>query len=127
MAKSKPKAKAKPQPQKRGPKPVEVNWDEFNKLCHLQCTLQEIAGWFDCSEDTIERRVKETHGVKFADYYRQKASRGKISLRRQQFQLAEKGNATMLIWLGKQYLGQSDKVAQTIDIEDVEFTDEGQG
>jgi hypothetical protein len=32
----------------------------------------------------------------------------KIRLRRAQLRLAIDGNVTMLIWLGKQYLGQSD-------------------
>lgn len=37
---------------------------------------------------------------------------GKISLRRYQFSSAKKGNTAMLIWLGKQYLNQSEKVEQ---------------
>lgn len=88
---------------------VEINWEEFDKLCALQCTLNEIASWFDCSEDTIERRVKEKWGIKFAEYYAQKRGKGKISLRRKQFETAMAGNVTMLIWLGKQMLNQRDK------------------
>jgi hypothetical protein len=88
---------------------IDIDWDEFDKLCNLQCTLVEIAGWFDCSEDTIERRVKETHGVTFAEHYAKKSSRGKIAIRRKQMQVAQSGNPVMLIWLGKQYLGQKDK------------------
>jgi hypothetical protein len=42
----------------------------------------------------------------------------KISIRRQQLKLAEAGNATMLIWLGKQVLGQRDKIAQEIKVKD---------
>ena len=38
---------------------------------------------------------------------------GKASLRRTQFKIAEKGNANMAIFLGKQYLGQTDKAEQT--------------
>ena len=38
---------------------------------------------------------------------------GKISLRRKQWQLAEK-SASMAIWLGKQYLGQRDNVDVTV-------------
>ena len=86
---------------------VKINWEEFDKLCALHCTLIEIAEWFDCSEDTIQRAVKREHNMGFAVYYKKKSSRGKISLRRSQFRLAEK-NTSMSIWLGKQYLGQSD-------------------
>jgi hypothetical protein len=45
----------------------------------------------------------------FADTYKSKSQVGKSSLRRAQWKLAEK-NASMAIWLGKQYLGQRDIV-----------------
>lgn len=80
---------------------------EFEKLCGLQCTLDEIADFFICSPDTVERWCKTTYKQGFAEVFKQKRGRGKIALRRAQFRLAEK-NATMAIWLGKQYLGQSD-------------------
>ena len=32
-----------------------------------------------------------------------------VELRKKQFEMAMDGNVQMLIWLGKQYLGQSDK------------------
>lgn len=86
-----------------------VDWDEFDKLCNLHCTLEEIAGWFNCSADTIERRVKETYNETFAEHYTKRSARGKISLRRKQWQTAESGNVVMQIWLGKQWLNQSDK------------------
>lgn len=92
---------------------IEINWDQFDKLCGLQCTLLEIASYFNCSDDTIERRVKEVHGVNFAVYFAQKRGNGKIALRRKQYEAALAGNVTLLIWLGKQYLGQSDKQENT--------------
>jgi hypothetical protein len=46
----------------------------------------------------------------FSEYYRLKASVGKISLRRKQYSIAQEGNVTMLIWLGKNWLGQTDKL-----------------
>ena len=99
---------------KMGRPPIDIDWKDFDKLCHIQCTLEEIAGWFKCSVDTIENRVKQEYGVTFSEYFRQKRSTGRISLRRSQFQAAEKGNTTMLIWLGKQYLNQSEKLT-TLD------------
>jgi len=85
----------------------QINWEEFDKLCAIHCTLVEIADWFNCSDDTIQRAVKREKGVGFAVYYKKKSSQGKISLRRSQFKLAQ-SNVSMAIWLGKQYLGQSD-------------------
>lgn len=102
---------------------IELDWNEFDKLCQLQCTLREIASWFDCSEDTIERRCQDTHGMKFADYYAQRRGKGKISLRRKQFDVAIAGNVSMLIWLGKQYLGQSDK-QETVEYSEIILRDD---
>jgi len=90
-----------------------INWEEFDKLCSFQCTLQEIAAWFNCSVDGIEKKCKKEKGMKFSDYYKEKRKIGLISLRRKQMQVALAGNVTMLIFLGKQYLGQSDKVDHT--------------
>lgn len=91
----------------------EINENEFAKLCRLQCTLIEIADFFDCSEDTIERWCKNTYAddkgnpLTFAEVYKKLSAGGKRSLRRYQFDLA-KTNATMAIWLGKQWLNQKD-------------------
>lgn len=74
---------------------------EVGKLASMGCTTSEIASFFDCSEDTIERR--------FAGELHKGREKGKIKLRRLQLQAAEKGNVVMLIWLGKQMLGQKDK------------------
>lgn len=87
----------------------EINWEEFEKLCAIQCTLGEIAAWFCCSEDTIERRVQEEYGQTFAEVFSQKKKIGKMSLRRTLFQKAQEGNPTLLIWLSKQHLGMRDK------------------
>lgn len=87
----------------------EFDFAVFEGLCRAQCTLAEMAGVLDVSEDTIERRVKEHYGQTFAEVYALKSSIGKVSLRRAQFRQAEAGNVTMLVWLGKQYLGQKDE------------------
>lgn len=86
-----------------------IDWVDFNKLCGLQCTLKEIAAWFGCSEDTIERRVEEEKLMNFAEYFGQKREKGIISLRRLQWISAENGSITMQIFLGKNYLSQSDQ------------------
>ena len=87
----------------------EINKEHFESLCNLQCTLDEIAGFFKCSSDTIERWCKKTYSESFAETYKKYSQNGKISLRRYQFKLAEK-NASMAIWLGKQWLGQTEKI-----------------
>lgn len=87
----------------------EIDREQFEKLCALQCTLGEIASWFGCSEDTIENWCKREYEMGFSDAYKVYSADGKISLRRFQFKQAEKSYA-MAIWLGKQWLGQRDVV-----------------
>lgn len=87
----------------------EIDKDEFEKLCALQCTKAEIAGFFGVSEDTVERWCKRTYKESFAVVFANKRSNGKISLRRSQFRLAEK-DSRMAIWLGKQYLEQCEPI-----------------
>lgn len=101
---------------------TEINKKSFEDLCKLQCTLDEIAGFFDCSDRTIERWCEEQYGMRFVDVFKIKSVDGRISLRRQQFRLAEK-SAAMAIFLGKQMLGQSDNPAAGEGEKLMEFLD----
>lgn len=98
---------------------IEIDKEQFEKLCSIQCTINEIAGFFKCSVDTIERWCKREYNEGFADTYEKKRGIGKISIRRAQFRMAET-NPTMAIWLGKQFLGQSEKQEMAISINDDE-------
>ena len=90
---------------------AKINQEQFEKLCALQCTKDEIAGMFDVCSDTLLNWCKETYNTDFSTIYKIKSQNGKISLRRAQYKLAvEKLNPTMLVWLGKQYLNQTEKV-----------------
>ena len=54
--------------------------------------------------------------MNFSEIFKEKRGLGKISLRRNQWRLAEK-SATMAIWLGKQYLGQKDQVEASVAVD----------
>ncbi len=114
MPKKPAKKTAKKTPKKLGRPKVEIDFVECDTLCLIHCMLIEIADYFDCSEDTIERRVKSEKGMLFADYFKKRQGAGKRSLRRLQWEKAKEGNITMLIWLGKQYLGQKDKIENDV-------------
>lgn len=87
---------------------IEIDRALFENACELQCTLQEIAFLLNCSEDTVERWCKRTYGNSFAEVYKKKSANGKMSLRRNQLKLSET-SAAMAIWLGKIWLGQTEK------------------
>ena len=94
----------------------EIDKRDFEKLCMLQCTRAEICSWFNVSEPILIDWCKRTYdGKDFLTVFNQKREGGKISLRRMQWQLAEKSPA-MAIFLGKNLLGQTDKVEQTQNI-----------
>lgn len=86
----------------------------------MQCTRDEICSFFEITDKTLNSWCKRTYKEGFSAVYEEKRKVGKISLRRAQFRLAER-NATMAIWLGKQYLDQKDRIEATMshEIEDL--------
>ena len=89
---------------------------DFEKLCALQCTREEICAWFDVTDKTLSGWCNRVYGEGFSAIYAKKREKGKISLRRAQFQLAQK-SAAMAIFLGRNYLGQKDnpvEIAATV-------------
>jgi len=91
------------------------DWEQLEKLCALHCTAVECASFFDMSEDILTQLIKERYSLTFPEYFRQKSSSGKISLRRRQFEMAQT-TPSLAIWLGKQWLGQSDKMEQKTEL-----------
>jgi len=89
--------------------PIEIDAEQVLKLAQLGCKTEEIADYFKCSTDTIQRRFAAELTKGRADL--------RMSLRRWQLASAQKGNVVMLIWLGKQMLGQYEK--QTLAIQNV--------
>ena len=77
-----------------------INEAQVYKLSRIGCTTAEIATILETSPDTLERR--------FAVTLRKGREKMKSSLRRMQYRVAMTRDRTMLIWLGKQYLGQKE-------------------
>lgn len=75
-------------------------------LAGYGCTQEEIANACGISEGTLKRHAREELDAGYAEMKR--------SLRRWQYEAAKGGNTALLIWLGKQYLGQKDKHEQTV-------------
>lgn len=94
---------------KGGRPKAEIDQEEFESLCKLQCTKEEICSWFNITDKTLDRWIKEVYNNSFSDVFKQKRGTGRVSLRRAQMQAALAGNTSMLIFLGKNYLGQTDK------------------
>lgn len=82
---------------------IEIDYQTVEKLANIQCTQEEIATFLGVSVRTLQRDEE------FCRLYKKGQDNGRMSLRRLQFKHAEK-NASMAIFLGKQYLGQKDVV-----------------
>lgn len=105
-------------PNGRPKKPID--WEEFEKLCGMQCTQSEMASWFHMLPATLSDRVEENYKEDYQTIYKRYSENGKASLRRTQYKLAQKSPA-MAIFLGKQknWLGQSDESLDEKDKEDL--------
>ena len=105
-----------PEKKNKGGRPkLSIDPEQVKKLAMMQCTNVEIAAFFDCDEGTIRKR--------FSDELTKGRESGKISLRRMQWKSCENGNVTMQIWLGKQYLGQTDSPTRPEDADPIPLVD----
>lgn len=94
-----------------GPKLIPIDVEQVRTLASIQCTYEEIAAVMKISRRQFIDRVNASPELRQAidDGW----ANGRASLRRAQFKLLEAGNATMGVWLGKQYLGQRDQIGIT--------------
>ena len=86
-----------------------INWNQFDKLCEIQCSKESIGHFFGCSVRTVERAVKPEQKMTFDDYFRQKRECGRMALRQKLFELGMQGKVPILIFLAKNWLGMSDR------------------
>ena len=90
----------------------DIDEEDVRKLAEKFWPKSEIAAFLNCHPDTITNR--------FQEIYLKGRENGKSKLRDIQLRAAMSGNVTMLIWLGKQYLDQTDK-SQSIDLSEQEI------
>lgn len=105
MGETKKSGREKP---KVGRPKIKIDWGLVERLAKIQCTEEEIAYAIGVERHTLASRPE------FSTIYKKGRMEGRISLRRAQAKKAFEGNTTMQVWLGKQWLGQTDKQEQTI-------------
>lgn len=103
----------RPKSKKQGRPKAAISAKKVENLAAQGAKVTEIADLFGVDRNTIHRSFE-------AELTKGKA-RLRESLRRQQIKAANRGNATMLIWLGKQYLGQSDASIDEYILEAIEI------
>lgn len=90
-----------------GRKSINIDPDQVRALARLSCSYEEIADVLKIGRSTFAKKLKEKP---IREAYERGKSEGAVSLKRAQFDTAVAGNTAMLIWLGKNRLGQADKI-----------------
>lgn len=88
---------------------IPIDWKIVDRCLQSACNGVEIAGLLGCHPVTLYERCLQEKGVTFTEYGAQKRSNGDALLKLEQMALAltgKGGDKTMLVWLGKQRLGQ---------------------
>lgn len=99
--------------QKPGTKPKPIDPKQLTALAGMQCTYDEIASVFGIKKRQFIDRLNAAPELR--DIIEDGWASGRASIRRQQFKMLSEGNATMAVWLGKQYLGQRDQMEHVGD------------
>jgi hypothetical protein len=99
---------------------VKMGLEEVENLSRLNCTMDELAAYFEVDVRTVQLRAQKE--PQFRAAIERGQAMGRLSVRRQQIRLLEQGNPTMAIWLGKQVLGQRDKFDTEVTIKDGDMT-----
>lgn len=97
---------------------ADIDIELMKKLAAIQCTITEMSSILGVHRDTFHERLKNDEI--FSDAYNKARDTGKSSLRRMQYEAAKNGSAAMLIWLGKQFLGQIENPIEPTD-DELEF------
>ena len=109
---------------------TDINWDFVGQMLEKGAEGTEIAAYYGVHPDTLYKRCEAELMKGFSEFRRQKKSSGNFNIRAKQYDVAMSGDRSMLIWLGKQRLGQREEakidhnvVVQTIDYSNATCTE----
>lgn len=107
-------AQALEQAKNKGGRPRKEINQELLERCLVAQTPKRVAAFLlGIGESTLERHCHSIEEGGFEALLKKSSGMMNESLRLKQFEVALSGNVTMLIWLGKQYLGQTDRGIDT--------------
>lgn len=87
-------------------------WDQLDALI-IWASEEYCAEKLNISVSTLQRRLRE-RGYNFDQYKYKRRETLRINLMKKQYEVAMAGDRTMLVWLGKNELGQSDKLESQV-------------
>ena len=102
------------------PPKIDFDWSKLDAILQYGAKLTDAADIMNVHPDTVSKKIKTKYKMSFPEYREKKMSVTRVKLYQKQIDVAMAGNVSMLIWLGKNILGQSDKVeselAQKIEV-----------
>jgi hypothetical protein len=95
-----------------------IDWERVGQSIMMGSSATQTAASIGISVDTLYTRCKKDLNQDFTAFCQEKKASGDKLLHQTQFEVAVKNkNTSMLIWLGKQRLGQSDNISK--DAQDI--------
>ncbi|MEY3788842.1 MAG: Psychrobacter phage pOW20-A [Pseudomonadota bacterium] len=100
---------------------IEFNgWDQLDALI-VWASQVYCAEKLGISIETLATKIKDRTGLSFPEYKYQKKESLRINLLKKQYDVAMAGNVSMLIWLGKNELGQKDKLETDMTVSELKI------
>jgi len=100
----------------------EIDQNQMAALCRMKPTKTDVAAFFQCSEDTVENRVKEWGYGSFSVFREENMVHTRFSIIRKAIEKAEKGDNVMLIFTLKNLCGWKDKWENELDGANINIT-----
>jgi hypothetical protein len=97
-------------------KNIPIDWNLVDKLIQCGNDGVRVAANLGIHPDTLYNRCKAEHGSDYSAYQAEKRAKGVSLLLAKQYEVAMKGNTTMLIWVGKQMAGQKEQFSAATNI-----------
>lgn len=99
---------------------AEIDWNTVEQLLESGCSGAQIAGFFGVVPATLYERCKTDKGIQFSSLSQHFSSKGEALLTKAQYDKAigksDQGDNTLLIWLGKCRLKQSENIQTSSDV-----------
>jgi hypothetical protein len=96
-----------------------IDLKQLKQLMELYPSLEESAGWFDCSPDTITRTIETNFNMTFAEFRRVHTGRTRLNIKRVALKKALEGNDKLLIYLLRTMTNLDDRPATNRNLGDV--------
>lgn len=90
------------------PKKVIIDWKVLDAILQFKPSREDCCSILNCSDTKLETSIRKKYDMTFREYRNFRMGRTRVKLAQKQFDVAMSGNTTMLIWLGKNWLGQKD-------------------